>query len=168
MKEEWINQLLHLFKLTPREQLVITERYFTAHRSTHEQIGLMLNLSRERIRQIETKAIRKISRRLKLLNFNRGINTPQIIFNKPPEPLSPDPHTGVLENVFENQQIEVLNLSTRARNVLDNINVKTVGQLMNLTKSDLMRTRNCGHFTTNEIVKALARFGANLTGEGEG
>ena|SRR5579862_9252321 len=47
--------------LSERERLVIDRRFgLTGDRATYREIGLGLNLSRERIRQIEARGLRKL------------------------------------------------------------------------------------------------------------
>lgn len=62
--------------LTPRERLVLKLRYglFGTHQQTLQTIGTFIGLTRERIRQIEMKALRRIRRsdRLKKLEAARG------------------------------------------------------------------------------------------------
>lgn len=50
-----------LSTLTPREERVIRLRYgFDGHERTLEEVGAKLNVTRERIRQIAAKALRKL------------------------------------------------------------------------------------------------------------
>jgi RNA polymerase primary sigma factor len=53
---------VELQQLTAREQQVIRLRYgiFDSHPRTLEEVGKVFNVTRERIRQIEAKAIRKL------------------------------------------------------------------------------------------------------------
>lgn len=51
-------------KLPPNERYVIELRFLAEKPKTLEEIGELLNLSKERIRQIEAKALRKLKKRL--------------------------------------------------------------------------------------------------------
>ena len=73
--------LLVIETLTPREQEVIRQRYglMDGRPKTLEEVGLQFHVTRERIRQIEAKALRKLknpSRAKKLAEFVDGVNTP--------------------------------------------------------------------------------------------
>ena len=46
--------------LPPREQLVIRKRYFEEVRQTFEAIGRELGVSKDRVRQLETRALVKL------------------------------------------------------------------------------------------------------------
>ncbi len=58
--EEQINKILS--ELTPREEQVIRKRFGIGEKSDHtlEEVGKLFNVTRERIRQIEAKALRKL------------------------------------------------------------------------------------------------------------
>ena len=65
MREQLCN-VLHT--LTPREEQVIILRYglLDGHPRTLEEVGRQFNITRERIRQIEAKALRKLHRKTEL------------------------------------------------------------------------------------------------------
>lgn len=59
-------------------------------------------------------------------------------------------------NIYDETLVEdVLKLSTRARYALRRAGVRTIDDLMFLTKKDLLKVRNCGKKTTDEINSAL-------------
>lgn len=60
-RNEFLLEAIHAC-LKPREEKVIIELYGleTGHRKTLQEVGAMFNVTRERIRQIEAKAIRHL------------------------------------------------------------------------------------------------------------
>ena len=62
MMKQTLSDVLHM--LTPREEQVIRMRYGLddGQQRTLEEVGKAFNVTRERIRQIEVKALRKIKR----------------------------------------------------------------------------------------------------------
>ena len=60
------------------------------------------------------------------------------------------------------RRIETLELTTRARNVLEDQGIATVGELVQLTESDLRRTPNVGRLTINNFKTVLAQLGLPL------
>lgn len=67
MMNDQIREILN--DLTPREQEVIKYRYGLEgdHACTLEEVGKMMNVTRERIRQIEAKALRKLKQKHRLM-----------------------------------------------------------------------------------------------------
>ena len=61
--------------------------------------------------------------------------------------------------------IEVLDLSQRAKTILQNENITFLSQIENLTISDLKRFRKCGSRTAKEIFDKVNSFQANSIGE---
>lgn len=59
---KWVHKALD--SLSSREREVITRRYLRSSKQTLSEIGQALNLTKERIRQIEARAIRKMRRHL--------------------------------------------------------------------------------------------------------
>ncbi|RMG16090.1 MAG: DNA-directed RNA polymerase subunit alpha [Planctomycetota bacterium] len=61
-----------------------------------------------------------------------------------------------------------LDLSVRAANCLESENIKTIGELVRMRESDLVKLRNFGRVTLKEIEKKLAERGLSLGMEIDG
>lgn len=58
--------------------------------------------------------------------------------------------------------VEELELSVRSANCLKNANITTLGELVQRTEQDMLRTRNFGKKSLNEIKEKLAALGLSL------
>ena len=58
--------------------------------------------------------------------------------------------------------VQTLDLTTRASNVMENQGITTVGELVQLTESELLRTPNAGRLTINNLKSVLAQLGLSL------
>lgn len=140
-----------LSNLTEREREVLKMRsglfYFSSKPYTLEEVGQVFGVGRERIRQIEAKAIRKIYywQRKQRLNQANEISKEVITDNTPVETL-----------------VEDFGLSVRAYRCLKRANIHTVGELTLKTKKELMRIRNLGSKSLKEIIQALEERGLYL------
>jgi DNA-directed RNA polymerase subunit alpha len=61
-----------------------------------------------------------------------------------------------------NTPVEELELSVRSSNCLRNINVKTIGDLAQLTEEEISKTKNFGKKSLQEIKDKLAEYGLTL------
>ena len=61
--------------------------------------------------------------------------------------------------------VDDLELSCRAQNCLKNANISTVGELVLWTAKDLLKVKNCGRKSVDEIRDELARLGLRLKGD---
>lgn len=64
------------------------------------------------------------------------------------------------ENLFKS--IDELELSVRAYNCLKNANIKTLADLVQKTEYEMLRTKNFGRKSLNEIKEILLRMGLNF------
>lgn len=64
------------------------------------------------------------------------------------------------ENLFKS--IDELELSVRAYNCLKNANIKTLADLVQKTEHEMLRTKNFGRKSLNEIKEILSRMGLNF------
>ncbi len=60
------------------------------------------------------------------------------------------------------RSVHELELSVRAANCLKNANIKTIGDLVQRTESEMLRTKNFGRKSLNEIKEILTEMGLSL------
>jgi DNA-directed RNA polymerase subunit alpha len=65
-------------------------------------------------------------------------------------------------NSMLGKSVEELELSVRANNCLRNANITTIGELVQRTEAELMKTKNFGKKSLQEIKDELARIGLSL------
>ncbi len=76
------------------------------------------------------------------------------------------------ERMYENlkRSVEELELSVRSYNCLKNADIKTIGELVQKTEAEMLKTKNFGRKSLNEIKEILSEmglsFGMKLDGEG--
>jgi DNA-directed RNA polymerase subunit alpha len=61
-----------------------------------------------------------------------------------------------------NRSVEELELSVRSYNCLKNANIQTIGELIQKTEPEMLRTKNFGRKSLNEIKEILANMGLSL------
>ena len=89
------------------------------------------------------------------------------IFINIDEPIEPqeEPETDEAEavaNEYLNKSVEELELSVRAYNCLKNANIRTIRELVHKTELEMLRTKNFGRKSLNEIKEILLGMGLNL------
>lgn len=172
-KERWLNNIIFDTELIDHSYLSETERYslksFLLDNKTLAQIGKEIETSDERARQIIKNAIGKI-----LLNTNNLIaksfwlqktlkekdqlqNELKDIKLKFKKELASEKQLTIL---FEEIDLPITNISfiVRAKNLLADLKVNTVGQLATLTKNKLFLMKNAGIKTDDEIIKKVEEF----------
>jgi DNA-directed RNA polymerase subunit alpha len=60
------------------------------------------------------------------------------------------------------RSVNELELSVRAANCLKNANIKTIADLVQKTEADMLRTKNFGKKSLNEIKEILTEMGLSL------
>jgi len=65
-------------------------------------------------------------------------------------------------NTWLGKSVEELELSVRANNCLRNAHITTIGELVQRTEAELMKTKNFGKKSLQEIKDELARIGLSL------
>ncbi len=58
--------------------------------------------------------------------------------------------------------MEELELSVRSYNCLKNANIQTIGELVQKTEAEMLKTKNFGRKSLNEIKEILASMGLSL------
>ena len=61
-----------------------------------------------------------------------------------------------------NRSVEELELSVRSYNCLKNANIQTIGELVQKTEAEMLRTKNFGRKSLNEIKEILSGMGLSL------
>ena len=67
-----------------------------------------------------------------------------------------------LRNDNLNRSVEELELSVRSYNCLKNANIQTIGELVQKTEAEMLKTKNFGRKSLNEIKEILAQMGLSL------
>jgi DNA-directed RNA polymerase subunit alpha len=61
-----------------------------------------------------------------------------------------------------NRSIDELELSVRSYNCLKNANIRTIGELVQKTEAEMLKTKNFGRKSLNEIKEMLSQMGLSL------
>lgn len=170
---------------TERERKVLISRGI--RKMSVEQIGKELNVTRERIRQIEAKALRKFRKRNlrnqvflgidyykrfeEAKNEGRKIASQEmtdmledfktLYYKEKKQELIQSEKSRIYQQVMETS-IEDMGLSTRSKNCLRRKKLFTIGDIIHLKKSDLMEIRCLGKRSYDEIIRALRERGVEL------
>jgi len=75
-----------------------------------------------------------------------------------------EPSERTLDKMGEqlNRSVEELELSVRSYNCLKNANIQTIGELVQKTEAEMLRTKNFGRKSLNEIKEILGTIGLSL------
>jgi DNA-directed RNA polymerase subunit alpha len=85
------------------------------------------------------------------INFEEQAETPALHVDVP-EPLNP--------NLFKS--VDELELSVRSANCLQNANIRFIGELVQKTEAEMLKTKNFGRKSLNEIKETLSSLGLSL------
>jgi DNA-directed RNA polymerase subunit alpha len=68
------------------------------------------------------------------------------------------------ERMYDNlkRSVEELELSVRSYNCLKNADIKTIGELVQKTEAEMLKTKNFGRKSLNEIKEILAEMGLSF------
>ncbi|MBS1151670.1 MAG: DNA-directed polymerase alpha subunit [Myxococcaceae bacterium] len=86
-----------------------------------------------------------------------------INFDETEEPVvveSPREETKLNENLF--RSVDELELSVRSANCLQQANIKTIGDLVQRSEAEMLKTKNFGRKSLKEIKEILAEMGLSL------
>ncbi len=86
-----------------------------------------------------------------------------INFDEEPEPEPEEPEEKeepLNENVY--RSVEELELSVRSANCLKNANIRHIGELVQRTEAEMLKTKNFGRKSLNEIKEVLTEMGLEL------
>ena len=89
--------------------------------------------------------------------------TPFINFKEEPEPEEEEeeePGVELNENLF--RPVSELELSVRSANCLKNANITLIGELVQKTEADMLKTKNFGRKSLNEIKAILEEMGLSF------
>ena len=79
---------------------------------------------------------------------------------EPAEEAKPIEEQKLNENLF--RSVDELELSVRSANCLQNANIKTIGDLVQKTEAEMLKTKNFGRKSLKEIKEILAEMGLSL------
>lgn len=79
---------------------------------------------------------------------------------EPVQDMGEDPKTDFNKNLL--RSVYELELSVRAANCLKNANIKTIADLVERTENEMLRTKNFGRKSLNEIKEILSEMGLSL------
>jgi DNA-directed RNA polymerase subunit alpha len=85
------------------------------------------------------------------INFEEQAEAPALHVDEP-EPLNP--------NLFKS--VDELELSVRSANCLQNANIRFIGELVQKTEAEMLKTKNFGRKSLNEIKDTLSSLGLSL------
>jgi DNA-directed RNA polymerase subunit alpha len=86
-----------------------------------------------------------------------------INFDEEPEPEPEEPEekeAPMNENLY--RSVEELELSVRSANCLKNANIGYIGELVQRTEQEMLKTKNFGRKSLNEIKEVLGEMGLSL------
>ena len=86
------------------------------------------------------------------INFEEDIETGSSAEERKPE----------IKNENLNRSVEELELSVRSYNCLKNANIQSIGELVQKTEAEMLKTKNFGRKSLNEIKEILTTMGLSL------
>ena len=173
-----------LCTLSERERKILKNRFVDL--LTLEQTGKLFGVTKDRIRQIEAKAIRKLRHPSRAKYFRYGVsaiieNIRTDYYNKFSElegklielcKLNMKTADEVIQDhelrrKYAPTNIEQMDLSVRSYNCLKRAGIDTLQHLAQLSYNDLIRIRNLGRRSVDEIIGKLSEYGYEIQKNGE-
>ena len=160
-----------VLQLTEREQKVLELRF--VHGMTYEQCGYRFNVARERIRQVEQKALRKLrnprfAKHYLLDTLDKAFEIDSERARLERENMMLREKLEKYENIpkpkVEPKKIDIayMELSVRSYNCLKRAGFNFVDDLDGKTVSDLKKVRNLGMKSLREVVEKAREFGIEI------
>jgi DNA-directed RNA polymerase subunit alpha len=85
-----------------------------------------------------------------------------INFEEEVETITTEERKPEIRNENLNRSVEELELSVRSYNCLKNANIQTIGELVQKTEAEMLKTKNFGRKSLNEIKEILTSMGLSL------
>ena len=85
-----------------------------------------------------------------------------INFEEEVETIATEERKPEIRNENLNRSVEELELSVRSYNCLKNANIQTIGELVQKTEAEMLKTKNFGRKSLNEIKEILTSMGLSL------
>ena len=83
------------------------------------------------------------------------------VADQPAEAQADQPRAGALNENLD-KSVEELELSVRSYNCLKNANIRTIRELVQKTEGEMLKTKNFGRKSLNEIKEILSGMGLSL------
>src|SRR5205814_1235233 len=115
-----------------------------------KEVLLRMHTQEEKTIRIEVEGPKEV--KAGVINFDETEEPAPIELPKSEEKLN--------ENLF--RSVDELELSVRSANCLQNANIKTIGDLVQKTEADMLKTKNFGRKSLKEIKEILAEMGLSL------
>lgn len=155
-------------ELTEREQKVLELRF--VHGMTYEQCGYRFNVTRERIRQVEQKALRKLRNPrfakhylLDTLDKAFEIDAERARLERENMMLREklEKHESIPKPKVEPKKIDIayMELSVRSYNCLKRAGFNFMSDLEGMTYEKLKKVRNLGRKSIIEVINKAAEYG---------
>ncbi len=122
------------------------------------EVGRQLGISGERVRQILERSLRRMR------HFPRVGILAEMFPDFPEIPHEQLAKQGLPSrvNLRTEDLIEMLDLPVRTHNCLDRAGIVTIGELLELTATMLLKVRNFGKRDLDHVEKALSKFNLHL------